>query len=172
MKRQIAKLAAVGTMAAGMIFAQAQTAPQGVHNNNQPQAQKGEHAQKGFQARRAERRQKMMAALNLTQDQKNMAKTIFGQARDEAKPVRIELRQNREAFAAAVKADNKADIQRLSVERGKLTAKLSEDRGQAMAKFYQMLTPAQRAKSQQMHAQFQARMRQLRNEHRGTRSNG
>lgn len=171
MKRQIVKLAAVGTMAAGMIFAQAQTAPQG-QPNHQAQAQKGEHAREGFQARRAERRQRIAQALNLTQDQKNMAKTIFGQARDASKPVRMELRTNREALAAAVKADNKADIQKLSVERGRLMAKLTENRGQAMAKFYQVLTPAQRAKADQMHSRFQARMRQMRGEHRGMRTNG
>ncbi len=171
MKRQIVKLAAVGTMAAGMIFAQAQTAPQG-QPNQQAQAQKGERAREGFQARRQEQKQRFAQALNLTPDQKNMAKTIFGQAREASKPVRMELRTNREAMAAAVKADNKAGIQKLSVERGQLMAKLSENRAQAMAKFYQVLTPAQRAKADQMHARFQARMRQMRGEHRGTRTNG
>lgn len=171
MKRQIAKLAAVGTMAAGMIFAQAQTAPQG-QPNSQVQAQKGERARQGFEARRAEGRQKFMQALNLTPDQKTAAKAIFGQARELAKPVRMELHANRQALSAAVKADNRAQIEKLSAERGRLTAKLTENRGQAMAKFYQVLTPAQRAKADQMHARVQARMREMRNAHRGTRANG
>lgn len=166
MKRQIAMLAAVGTMAAGMIFAQgqnAQSAPQGQQNQV-------EHSQ--GRNHRGEWRQHMQAELNLTPSQKEMAKTIFGQARDESKPVRMELRQNREAFAAAIKANDKSQIEKLSAQRGQLIAKMSVNRGVAMAKFYQILTPAQRAKADQMHQRFQAHMRQLRNERRGTRANG
>jgi Spy/CpxP family protein refolding chaperone len=168
MKRQIAKLAAVGSLAAGMIFAQAQPAqpsPQG-HNSQTPQDQKG------MRNHRFEARQHMMAALNLTPDQKTMAKSIFGQAREASKPVRMELRQNREAMAAAIKSDNQAQIQKLSAERGKLMAKMIANHTEAMAKFYQTLTPAQRAKADQMQARFQARMRELRSQHRGTRANG
>jgi Spy/CpxP family protein refolding chaperone len=171
MKRQIVGLAAVGTMAAGMIFAQAQPAQPGLqeHNNQQGQAENG---QKGMWNRRFHARQRMMAALNLTPDQKTLAKSIFGQARQASKPVRMELRQNHEAMAAAVKADNQGQIAKLAAERGMLTAKLAVNRGEAMAKFYQALTPAQRVKAGEMHARFQARMRQLRSEHRGTRTNG
>jgi Spy/CpxP family protein refolding chaperone len=155
MKRQIVRLAAVGSMAAGMIFAQAQPAQparQG-HNTQQEQTAPG---QKGMRSHRFEARRRMMTALNLTPDQKTMAKSIFGQAREASKPVRIELRQNREAMGAAVKSDNQAQIAKLAAERGKLTAKLATNRGEAMAKFYQALTPAQRAKADQMHARFQA----------------
>jgi Spy/CpxP family protein refolding chaperone len=171
MKRQIAKLAAVGSMAAGMIFAQAQPAqpaPQG-HNTQAGQAAQG---QKGMWNHRFQARQRMMAALNLTAGQKTMAKSIFGQAREASKPVRMELRQNREAMANAIKANDQAQIAKLAAEGGKLTAKLDTNRADAMAKFYQSLTPAQRAKADEMHAKFQARMRQFRNEHRGTRTNG
>ena len=170
MKRQIVKFAAVGSMAAGMIFAQAQPAqpaPPG-HSAQSGQAAQG---QKGMWNHRFQARQRMMAALNLTPDQKTMAKSIFGQAREASKPVRMELRQNREAMAAAIKANDQGQIAKLGAEQGKLTAKLATNRADAMAKFYQTLTPAQRAKSDEMHAKFQARMRQLRNEHRGTRTN-
>jgi Spy/CpxP family protein refolding chaperone len=163
MKRQIARLAAVGSIAAGMIFAQAQTAqpaPQGQTHNAQPSHAKRNH--------RFQPRQRMMAALNLTPEQKTMAKSIFGQAREASKPARMELRQNREAMTAAVKSGNKAQIERLSGERGQLMAKMSANRGEAMAKFYQALTPAQRAKADQMQARFQARTRQFRAAHKGT----
>lgn len=167
MKRQLARLAAVGGMAAGMIFAQAQPA------NPAPKAQQNQaEAKRGIEARRSQRaqaRKEMMQALNLTPSQKEQAKTIFGAAREKSQPVRRELRQNREAMLAAVKTNDKAQIEKLSAERGRLVAKLTTDRGQAMAKFYQVLTPAQRAKAEQMHARFQSRMRQMRNERRGTR---
>jgi len=167
MKRQIVKLAAVGGVAAGMIFAQAQPAqpaPQG-HNTQSGQAMQG---RKGMWNHRFQARQRMMAALNLTPDQKAKAKSIFGQAREASKPVRMELRQNRESMATAIKADDQAQIAKLATEGGKLTAKLDTSRAEAMAKFYQTLTPAQKAKADEMHAKFQARMRQFRNEHRGT----
>jgi Spy/CpxP family protein refolding chaperone len=151
MKRQIVNLVAVGSIAAGMIFAQAQPAqpaPQG-HNTQAGQAAQG---QKGMRNHRFHARQRMMAALNLTPDQKTMAKSIFGQAREASKPVRMEMRQNREAMAAAIKADNRAQISKLAAERGNLTAKLATNRADAMAKFYQTLTPTQRAKADEMHA--------------------
>jgi Spy/CpxP family protein refolding chaperone len=168
MKRQIVKLAVVGSMAAGLIFAQAQTAPSGNLNKQGP----GAHGQMAMRGQRGKARQHMMASLNLTPEQKTAAKTIFGQTREASKPVRAEMRKNREAMALAVKADNKSQIERLAAERGKLDAKLAAGRGEAMAKFYQTLTPAQKAKAEAMHERTMARMRQLRNEHRGTRSNG
>jgi Spy/CpxP family protein refolding chaperone len=167
MKWQIVRLAAVGSMAAGMIFAQAQPAPSGNLNKQG----EGAHGQKAWRGQHAKARQRMMAALNLTPEQKTAAKTIFGQTREASKPVRAELQKNREAMALAVKADNKAQIERLSAERGRLDAKLTAGRGEAMAKFYGTLTPAQRAKAESMRERTMAHMRQLRNEHRGTRSN-
>ena len=176
MKRQLIKLAAVGSIAAGMIFAQGQTAQPPAGQNNQAQgnharAGRAMHGVNGMHNRRAEARQRAMAALNLTPDQKTMAKSIFAQAREQSKPVRMEMRQNREALASAVKSNDKTQIDKLSAERGRLVAKLSADRGEAMAKFYQTLTPAQRAKADAMHARLQARMREMR-EHRGMRTNG
>jgi Spy/CpxP family protein refolding chaperone len=171
MKRQLIKLAAVGSIAAGMIFAQAQTAPPSAGQNNQAQAGHAMRGVNGMHNRRGAARRREMAALNLTPEQKTMAKSIFAQAREQSKPVRMEMRQNREALAAAVKANDKPQIDRLSAERGRLAAKLSASRGEAMAKFYQTLTPAQRAKADAMHARAQARMREMR-EHRGTRTNG
>jgi Spy/CpxP family protein refolding chaperone len=176
MKRQLVKLAAAGSLAAGMIFAQAQTVQPPAGQANQPQnkqAQSGKAHRNWNGARnvRMAGHQRMMAALNLTETQKAQAKTIFSSARGQSKPVRAELRQNREAVAAAVKADNRAQIEKLSSERGKLMAKLSATRGEAMASFYKTLTPEQRAKADQIQARFQARARQFR-EHRGTRTNG
>jgi Spy/CpxP family protein refolding chaperone len=171
MKRQLTRLAAVGSIAAGMIFAQAQTAqPAPVGQTKDAQSNHAQH--KGMRSHRMEGRRHMMQALNLTPDQKASAKSIFGQAREASKPARAELRQNREAMAVAVKADNKAQIEKLSGERGRLMAKLSANRGEAMAKFYQTLTPAQRAKAEQMKARTEARLHSMRNAHRGTRANG
>jgi Spy/CpxP family protein refolding chaperone len=173
MKRQIARLVAVGGMAAGMIFAQAQTAPATPQGQpNQGESNKSWRGKEGMRGLRAQEHKRMMEALNLTPEQKDKAKTIFGEARTASQPVRRELRQNRQSMMAAVKADDKAQIEKLSVERGRLVAKMSQNRAEAMAKFYRTLTPAQRAKAEQVRAEFQARRSQWRNEHRGMRTTG
>ena len=79
-------------------------------------------------------RQHMMQALNLTDAQKQQAKTIFQDARQKAQPLRDQLKQNREALTAAVKADDVARIHSLTAERGKLEGQMLGIRTEAMAK--------------------------------------
>ncbi len=101
--------------------------------------------------------QKMVEALNLTPAQKQQAETIFGDARQKAQPIRQEMRQNREALTAAVKANNTAQIERLSVQQGNLMGKSLAIRTQARAKFYTILTPEQRMKADQMFERMHSR---------------
>jgi Spy/CpxP family protein refolding chaperone len=150
MKKQILTFIASGAMAAGLAFAQGapaapapgtQSAPaQGAHRNYMKQ-----------------RRARFEQQLNLTDYQKAQAKTIFSQARDTAKPVREQLKANRQALRAAVKADNSSEIQKLASTEGNLMGKMVAIHTEAAAKFYQVLTPEQRAKAEQLHAQFRQR---------------
>jgi Spy/CpxP family protein refolding chaperone len=150
MKRTLLTLAATGAIAAGLIFAQApaQQAP------SQP------NQSKPLAAHRANARHRMFQELNLTAAQKQQAKAIFQQAREAAKPVREQLKQNRLAMSAAVKANDKAQIEQLSAQRAPLMAKATAGRNEAMAKFYSTLTPQQRAKAERLHQRFEGRMRQ------------
>jgi Spy/CpxP family protein refolding chaperone len=133
------KLAAVTALATGFVFAQT---PPPSPSPNQPA---GRH--QGARRHRA----RLAQALNLTDAQKAQAKTIFQQARESAKPVREELKENREALAAAVKAGKKdADLQKLAMEQGKLRGQMVAIRTEAFAKFYQTLTPEQRTKADRM----------------------
>jgi periplasmic protein CpxP/Spy len=156
MKRQFLTLLASGALAAGMVFAQASATPA-------PGAPAGttQHAHRNFMQRHLAR---ISQELNLSDTQKAQAKMIFGQARDTAKPVRDQLKANRQALTAAVKADNRSDIERLSATRGNLMGKMVAIRTEASAKFYQMLTPEQRTKADQLHAQFRERLREHRNQ--------
>jgi Spy/CpxP family protein refolding chaperone len=150
MKHQLIKFVATGALAAGMAFAQ--SAPATPAPNGQSSAvQKGRH---NFARNHWA---KISQELNLTDAQKAQAKTIFGQARETAKPVREELKANREALRAAVKADRRSEIAKLSTERGNLMGKMLAVRTEAAAKFYQVLTPEQRAKADQLHQQFRQR---------------
>ena len=93
--------------------------------------------------------------LNLTPAQQAQQKSIFQSARQSAKPVRQQLRQTRQALRAAVQSNNVAQIQQLATTEGSAVGQLAAIRGEAMAKAYQILTPAQQqqlAQLQQAHA--------------------
>lgn len=105
-------------------------------------------------------------ALNLTDAQKQQAQTIFQQAQLSAQPIRQELKQNREKLSAAAKMGNsEGDIQKLATEQGRLLGKLIAIHTEASSKFYQMLTPEQRVKDDQLHQQLREKRRP---EDRGT----
>ena len=150
MKNNLIRFGTVAAMAAGMAFAQA---PAGT------QQQPGERMEQ-----RREFHERMMQELNLTDAQKQDAKAIFGKARADAKPVRDELRQNREALFAAIKADDTAKIHSLAAKQGSLMGRLTEIRADAKARFYAKLTPEQRTKADQMHQQMKQRWEQQRGE--------
>ena len=148
--KNVIEFAAIGALAAGMAFAQAPASPA-----NPPSGAHGQ-ARDMFQQHMDEVAQK----LNLTDAQRQQFHSIFRQARESAMPIRQELRQNREALAAAVKANQTADIERLATARGKLVGQITAIYSEAKAKFYQTLTPEQRVKADQMHQEFRQHMRE------------
>jgi Spy/CpxP family protein refolding chaperone len=148
MKQHLFHFAALTALATGMVFAQAPAA------GTQPAPGKGPLAQRRFDHER------MAQTLNLTAAQKEQAKTIFSDAKAKAQPIRQQLRENREAIHAAVKANDTAKIEDLAAQHGSLNGKVVAIRAEAMAKFYSILTPQQRIKADQMHQQMQSRMRQ------------
>ena len=146
------KCAAVATFAAGIVFAQTPTV------DSRPGAVHAQEGRRGFMWGHMDL-DHVAQVLNLTDSQKEQARTIFQQARQSAEPIRQELRQNREKLSAAAKVSNsEGDIQKLANEQGRLLGKLIAIRTEASAKFYQMLTPEQRVKADQMHEQFRQRM--------------
>jgi Spy/CpxP family protein refolding chaperone len=148
MKKQLFQFAGVTALSAVMVFAQTPA------SGTQPAPEKAPFSHPVFG------HQKMMEALNLTPAQKQQAETIFGAAREKARPIRQEMQQNRAALTAAVKANNSAQIERLSVQQGNLMGKTLAIRTQARAKFYLTLTPEQRMKADQMFERMHSRMRQ------------
>jgi Spy/CpxP family protein refolding chaperone len=111
MNRHLFQFTAVTAVAAGMALAQAPA------TGTQPAPQKAPFTHPMFG------HEQMMQALNLTTAQKQQAKTIFGDARQKAEPIRQEMHQNREALYAAVKANNTSQIERLSSHQGELQGK-------------------------------------------------
>ena len=146
MKPQLFQFAAVTALAAGMALAQAPA------TGTRPAPRRVPFAHPVFG------HEQMMQALNLTTVQQQQANTIFGDARQKAEPIRQEMRQNREALHAAVKANNTSQIERLSSHQGELQGKALAIRSEAMAKFYAILTPEQRTKADQMLSRMWRRM--------------
>jgi len=97
---------------------------------------------------RKQARQQIFQALNLSKDQKVQARTILQGAVQSAKPVAQQLKENREALAAAVTGNDTAKIQQLSTTQGQLRGQILGIRSDAMAKFYAILTPEQRTAAQ------------------------
>ena len=93
MKPHLFQFAAVTALAAGMALAQAPA------TGTRPAPQRVPFAHPVFG------HEQMMQTLNLTTVQQQQANTIFGDARQKAEPIRQEMRQNREALHAAVKAN-------------------------------------------------------------------
>jgi Spy/CpxP family protein refolding chaperone len=148
MKHYLFQFLTVTAMTAGMVLAQAPA----TGRQSAPEKAPFEHPMFGHP--------QMMKDLNLTPAQQKQADTIFGEAREKARPIRQEIQQNREALHAAMKANNTAQIERLSTLQGTLMGKALAIRTESMAKFYATLTPEQRTKADQMFDQMKSRMRQ------------
>jgi Spy/CpxP family protein refolding chaperone len=142
MRPSFFKTAAVATLSAGMMFAQATTGTPRAGAATKQEGQEG--------CPMSGRLERISQSLNLTATQKAKAQTIFQTARKSSEPIRTEMRQNREKLVAAAKAANETEIQTLSREQGRLMGELVAIRSEAHSKFYQMLTPEQRTKADQM----------------------
>ena len=155
MKSKWFKFAGAGILAAGMAFVYAETP-------SQPQAQHKSATRQQWTQRRFDH---MASFLNLTDAQKTQAQGFLQEARESTKQLAPQLKENHQALAAAVKAGNTADIERLSAEKGSLTGKMTAIHSQAFAKIYQTLTPDQRAKADQMRENFRGKMHQRMGNH-------
>lgn len=148
-KHDLFQFLAVTALTAGTVLAQTPSA------GTKPAPEKAPFAHPMFG-----QHEQMMKELNLTPAQKQQADTIFGNAREKARPIRQEIQQNREALHAAMKANDTTQIQRLSAQQGTLMGKTLAIRTESMAKFYATLTPEQRMKADQSFERMKTRMRQ------------
>jgi periplasmic protein CpxP/Spy len=152
------KFAGAGILAAGMAFVYAETP-----TSSQPQAQHKSATRQEWAQRRFD---KMASNLNLTDAQKTQAQAFMKEARESAKQLAPQLKQNRLALAEAVKADKTGDIERLSAEKGRLMGKMTAIHSEAFAKLYQTLTPEQRVKADQMREHSRGTMHQRMQNHK------
>lgn len=123
---------------AGILAAQTAAPPQ-----TAPASPHAKRAHRDMVARLSKR-------LSLTADQQNQARAIFKQARADAKALSPKLREERVALHAAVKSDNEPQIDRILNQDSQLNVQARAIHAKAMAKFYQILNPDQKAKFDHM----------------------
>ncbi len=91
--------------------------------------------------------------LSLTSNQQTQASTIFTNAASSATVARGSLRAARQSLADAVAKNDTAAIDQASTTIGNLTAELTSTEAKADAAFYQILTPDQQTKLNQLKSQ-------------------
>lgn len=102
----------------------------------------------------AERRiQHLTTLLSLTSDQQQQATTIFASAATAQSAVRDGLKNAHQALKDAVKTNNLSAIEQASTTIGNLTAQSTSANAKADAAFYQILTPDQQTKLNQIQDQ-------------------
>lgn len=100
----------------------------------------------------------MSSMLNLTAQQKEQAKSIFTAEREAAKPVREQLRAERNVVRMAIDSRKPdAEIRQLAKNEAPALGDLAAMRASAFSKFYTELTPAQQQKLTTMQQNWRAR---------------
>ncbi len=93
---------------------------------------------------------RLATMLNLTDAQKTQATTIFTNSYNAAQGIQPSLQTNRESLSTAIKKNDTASIDSLSMTTGTLTGQLTGIHAKAEAQFYAILTPDQKTKYDQM----------------------
>ena len=95
---------------------------------------------------------RLSTRLNLTADQQNQARAIFKQSRADVKALSPKLQNERMALRTAIKSDNEPQIDHILNQDSQLNVQARAIHAKAMAKFYQILNPDQKARFDKMSA--------------------
>ncbi len=95
---------------------------------------------------------KLAVVLNLTDSQKSQVQSIFQSSFSQAQSVFTQLRDNRKAIEQLVKSGttNDQQLQALANTQGSLISQLTVIHAKGMAQVWNLLTPDQRTKAEQL----------------------
>jgi Spy/CpxP family protein refolding chaperone len=140
--RSLIRYAAVALTMTGLLLAQNPGNPPGT-------------GAPGAGNRMANRLDKLAALLNLTPGQKTQVGGILQNSFDQAKPLMGQMRDNRQAIEQLVKSGTTENfdqqLQTLANTQASLTSQLTVIHAKAMAQAWNLLTPDQRQKADQLH---------------------
>lgn len=132
--RRLARFCAAAGLSAALVFAQGM-------------GRRGERGAPPDPQAMIEMRVNMLAkVLNLTDAQKAQATSIFTNANTASQSIHPNLQSARQSLADAIKKNDVAAIESLSVTTGTLMGQLTAIESKADAAFYSMLTAEQQAK--------------------------
>jgi Spy/CpxP family protein refolding chaperone len=146
MKKTLLAVIAAGLMVAPGVFAQSQATP----------STSAKHAHhRGDMTMRVQRHVNHLATvLSLSPDQKQKATEIFTNAAKENAPVFADLRSERKSLRMAAEKNESADaIKQFSDKIGSDVAQMATNEATAGKQFYQVLSPEQQSKLNQLHGE-------------------
>jgi protein CpxP len=105
---------------------------------------------------------KMFRALDLTDEQKTQMKQIRENNRNTVKPIREQMKANRQKLQELSANGNfdAAQVQAIAAQQGTLTAQMIVAREQVKSQMFNILTPEQKAKAAEMKAQFEQKRKE------------
>ena len=152
MKKLITAILAIVLVAMGAMFILAQTA-------EKPEGKRG-FGKKGFGKRGGHAM--MFRGLDLTEEQKAQMKQIRQTSKETVKPIREQMKANRQKLAELSASSNfdQAQVQAIAAQQGSLTAQMIVEREKVKSQIFQILTPEQKAKAAEIGAQRKQKMQE------------
>lgn len=145
MKKLTAAILSIVLVAMGAMFVFAQDGA-GQKDGKRGFGKRGGHHRGGM----------MLRGLDLTDEQKAQVKAVTQASRESSKPLREQMRANRQKLQTLSESGNfdQAQVQALADEQGKLTAQMIVEKEKVKSQISAILTPEQKAKAAEMKAQF------------------
>ena len=164
MKKIITAILAIVLVAIGAMFIFAQTA-------DKPEGKRG-FGKRGHFGKRGGQGM-MFRGLELTDEQKSQMKQIRQTSKETVKPIREQMKANRQKLAElSANGDfDQAQVQALAAQQGNLMTQMIVEREKIKSQIFNILTPEQKTKAAEMKAQFKQKM-QERRQNRMDKRNG
>ena len=114
----------------------------------------------------------MFRGLDLTDEQKTQMKAIRQANRENIKPIREQMKTNRQKLQTLSESGtfDEAQVQAIASQQGTLSAQMIVEKEKVKSQMFNLLTPEQKAKAAELKAQFQQK-RQERMQKRQERRN-
>jgi Spy/CpxP family protein refolding chaperone len=141
-------LAFTAVAIAGTLAAQTPATPPSGGTSTYGRATTGERARGDFFVQRLTRE------LSLTPDQQMKVRRIFADSRKSAEALKPKMTEQHAALKAAIESNNDAEIDRILHDNCGMLADFHALHAKAMARVYQILTPTQKTKFDQMDARW------------------
>ncbi len=104
----------------------------------------------------------MLRGLDLTDEQKAQVKSILQTSKETSKPIREQVKANRQKLQTLSENGNfdEAQVQAIAAQQGNLSAQMIVQKEKVKSQIFNVLTPEQKAKAAEMKANFKQKMQE------------